>query len=194
MRLGHDRKLILLSAVGATILLGVSAWLLDEGLFLLLLGAFLFLMALGFPLANPRSWRFFFAVLALEIVVAGTAGGIVYREPLLQSISSNRRAEFVVFEMLEACTLQNPALSRISAKADKGIESTKEILQSIGVQLRSSAVSEERYTHIVYVEDEMFDYGTWFVDADKGQIFPVDDTAEGLLTGENHCRPLHPRE
>lgn len=169
---GRDRVLIILASFGAVTILGGSAIMLDEPLFGWLLAAFLFLMALGLSLTGGLKRRYFFLVLGIEMLIAGTVGGIKYQDEITYSLSSERRAVQTVYNMLEACTYPVPERSTIIAKPE----------------------ARDRTTHVVAITSRTYNYGLWFVHADKRQIFPADSFAEELMMGENGCKPLDPSD
>jgi hypothetical protein len=167
----RDRLLLIMATVAALVVLPLSALLLKDVRFLILLMGVMALVALGYSLAIVRSWKLFWTILAIEVLLAGIAGGVYYRHPLRLALDVDYRAGQVVLEMLENCTRPAPEREQLRIEREQG----------------------DRWTHVVAVEVIKYNYGTWRVHADKGQVFPVEEWAD-LLISENRCRPLNPRE
>ena len=169
---GRDRLFIILASFAAVAILGGSAIILSEPLFGWLLAAFLFLMVLGFSLTGGLKRRYFVLVLGIEMLIAGTVGGIMYQEDIVYTLSAERRAVQTVYNMLEACTHPVPERSDILAKPE----------------------TRDRTTHVVAIASQVYNYGLWYVHADKRQIYPADSFAEELMMGDNGCKPLDPSD
>ena len=169
---GRDRVFIFVASFGAIMILGGSAVMLSEPLFGWLLAAFLFLMALGLSLTGGLKRRYFFLTLGAEMVIASSVGGVMYQDNIVYTLSPERRAVQTVYNMLEACTDPVPERSDIMAKPEP----------------------RDRTTHVVAITSRLYNYGLWYVHADKRQIFPADNFAEELMMGENGCKPLDPSD
>ena len=167
---GRDRVFIIVASFSAVAILGGSAVMLSEPLFGWLLAAFLFLMVLGLSLTGGLKRRYFFLTLGAEMLIAGSVGGIMYQDNIIYTLSPERRAVQTVYDMLEACTNPVPERSDIAAKPE----------------------ARDRTTHVVEISSGLYNYGLWYVHADKRQIFPADSFAEELMTGDNRCKPLNP--
>ncbi len=164
--LNRDRVLILVAAVATLIVVPATAIVTKDSRFWLLLLAILWMLALAYIGFGPHRGRQVLAVLGIGALLMGGWTYATSGTEIRASLDKDYKAKQLVLKMLTNCTSPKPLES----------------------ELRVQPEITARTTHLVVNSTTRFDYGDWRVSVNSGDIYAADDTAKGMVTGENACK------
>lgn len=164
--LNRDRIIILVVTAAALLAIPATAIASRDGRFWLLLAAILWMLALAYVGFGPHRGRQVLAVLGVGVLLLGGWTYATSGTEIRASIDNSFKAKHLVMKMLDNCTEPKPTES----------------------ELRVQPELTARTTHLVVNNTTRFNYGTWRVSVETGDVYAADDTARGMVTGDNACK------